>query len=243
MIEIYRYNALQSGVFLRRYKRFLVDVELPDRRIVTAFCPNSGSMKGCSDTGTSVMLSYHEFSKRKTLYTLEMVKADGMWVGVNTLLTNDLAHRLIELKLIHELSPYKVIKREATFGNSRLDFLLSNGKRECFVEVKNVTLKDGHAAKFPDAVTVRGRKHLNSLMNAIEMGYNACMLYIVQRSDCDCFAPAEEIDPEYVKTLKVAMMTGVKVFAFKFDIRPEGIYFLERLPLHNSILPDQKNHS
>lgn len=229
MIEIYRYNALQSGVLLRRYKRFLADVELPDKQIVTAFCPNSGSMKGCSEPGSLVMISYHESSERKTLYTLEMVKADGVWVGVNTLLTNDLAHRLIELKLIHELSPYKVIKREATFGDSRLDFLLSNGKRECFLEVKNVTLKDGHAAKFPDAVTVRGRKHLNSLMNAVKMGYNACMLYIVQRSDCDCFAPEEEIDPEYAKTLRLALECGVNVFAFKFDARPEGIYALGRV--------------
>jgi sugar fermentation stimulation protein A len=136
---------------------------------------------------------------------------------------------LIELKLIHELSPYKVIKREATFGDSRLDFLLSNGKRECYMEVKNVTLKDGRVAKFPDAVTVRGRKHLNSLMNAVKMGYNACMLYIVQRSDCDCFAPEEEIDPEYAKTLRLALECGVNVFAFKFDARPEGIYALGRV--------------
>lgn len=181
------------------------------------------------------MLSYHESSKRKTLYTLEMVKADGVWVGVDTLLTNDLAHRLIELKLVYELSPYNVIKREVPFGDSRLDFLLSNGKRECYMEVKNVTLRDGHAAKFPDAVTVRGRKHLNSLMKAIEMGYDACMLYIVQRSDCDCFAPAEEIDPEYAKTLRLAREGGINVFAFKFDARPEGIYALGRVPCRDDL--------
>lgn len=230
MIEIHHYNALQTGILLRRYKRFLVDVELPDKQVVTAFCPNSGSMKGCSEPGSPVMISYHESSERKTFYTLETVKADGVWVGVNTLLTNDLAHRLIELKLIHELSPYNVIKREATFGDSRLDFLLSNGKRECYMEVKNVTLKVGRAAKFPDAVTTRGRKHLISLMNAVEMGYDACMLYIIQRSDCDCFSPAEEIDPEYAKTLRLALERGVNVFASKFDARSEGIYSLGRVP-------------
>lgn len=233
MTEIHHYDALQTGILLKKYQRFLVDVELPDKQVVTAFCPNSGSMKSCSEPGSPVMLSYHESPKRKTLYTLELVKADEVWVGVNTLLTNDLAHRLIELKLIHELATYEVIKREATFGDSRLDFLLSNGKRKCYTEVKNVTLKVGNTAKFPDAITVRGRKHLNSLMSAIEMGYDASMLYVVQRSDCDCFAPAEKIDPEYAKTLKLAIQNGVKIFAFKLDARPEGIYFLGRLPLCN----------
>ena len=232
MIEIHHYNALQPGMLLRRYKRFLVYIELPDKQIVTAFCPNSGSMKGCSEPGSQVMLSYHESAKRKTLYTLELVKADKVWVGVNTLLTNDIADRLIKSKLINELSSYKVIKREVVFGDSRLDFLLSDVKTECYMEVKNVTLKDGHAAKFPDAVTVRGRKHLNSLIDAIEMGYDACMLYIVQRSDCDCFAPAEEIDQEYTKTLRLAIQKGVNIFTFKFYVRPEGIYFLGRLPIH-----------
>ena len=234
MIKIHEYGTLHPGTLVKRYKRFLVDVEILDKGIVTAFCPNSGSMKGCSDPGSPVRLSFHSDSpERKTLYTLEMVKADNVWVGVNTLLTNVLAHELLKRKLVRELSDYHIIRREITFGGSRLDFFLSDGKRVCYMEVKNVTLRNGNAAEFPDAVTVRGRKHMNALMNAKEQGYDACMLYVVQRPDCDCFRPAADIDPQYSGALRAAQQKGVTILVYKVRVSPEGICFLEALPLCN----------
>lgn len=218
---------------MRRYKRFLVDVQFPDGKIVTAFCPNSGSMKGCSEPGSPVFLSFHgESQKRRTLYTLEMVKAEEVWIGVNTLLTNDLALALLRRNLVKELTEYRVVKREIVYGESRLDFLLSDGKT-CYMEVKNVTLKSGSAAEFPDAVTTRGRRHLNALIRAREEGHGARMLYIVQRSDCDCFGPAASIDPEYSDTLRMAMGKGVGVIACRMSVEPDGIYFSNRLPFCN----------
>lgn len=231
MIEIHLYKNLQQGILVKRYKRFLAQVELTNKRIVTVFCPNSGSMKGCSAPGSTVMVSYMKSDKRKTRYTLEMVKSGKIWVGVNTLLTNSLAHRLIELRLIPEFCSYRLEKREVTFEDSRLDFILSGNQKKCFVEVKNVTLRDGAVAQFPDAVTIRGRKHLCSLMNAVLQGYEAYMMYVVQRSDCYTFSPAKEIDPQYAETLKQAIQKGVKVIACKLKVTPKRICFDNRILL------------
>ncbi len=232
MIKLHEYGTLSAATLIRRYKRFLVDVELPGGRIVAAFCPNSGSMKGCSDQGSSVLLSFHGSSEgRKTAYTLEMVKAGGVWIGVNTLLTNALVQELLNRKLVRELSGYHIIKREIPFGDSRLDFSLSDGKRTCYMEAKNVTLRNGNAAEFPDAVTVRGRKHMNALMRARELGFDACMFYVVQRPDCDCFRPAADIDPEYSEAFRTAREKGVTILVCKVRVGPGGICFLKTLPL------------
>lgn len=228
---LHKYGELFPATLVRRYKRFLVDVELPDKRTIAAFCPNSGSMRGCSNAGSPVLLSFCDRSaERKTRYTLEMIKAGDVWVGVNTLLTNALAHELLKRKLVGELSDYHIIKREVTSGDSRLDFSLSDGKRTCYMEVKNVTLRNGNAAEFPDAVTARGKKHINALMRAKEQGHDACMLYVVQRSDCDCFRPAADIDPEYSDTFNAARQKGVIMLVYKVRVGPEGIWFLDTLP-------------
>jgi sugar fermentation stimulation protein A len=231
MTEIYRYPALSPGRLLRRYKRFLADVELSAGETVAAFCPNSGSMKGCSEPGSRVMLSPAGSPGRKTGYTLEMVMADGVWVGVNTLLTNRLAHNMLSMGLIEELAPYRVLRREASCGDSRLDFLLGKGERRCYLEVKNVTLREGAACRFPDAVTLRGLRHLHALMGAVGEGHGAFMLYVVQRKDCGCFAPAEDIDPGYSRALRLAVRRGVKALAYGLEVSPEGVSLSGRLPL------------
>jgi sugar fermentation stimulation protein A len=238
MEKIYDYPTLTSATLIRRYKRFLVDAQMSDGRIVTAFTPNSGSMKTCSDPGSPVMLSFDPKPGRKTDYTLEMVQSDGTWVGVHTLLANRLAERIIneELTGIETLKGFRVLQREFTYSDSRFDLLLEKGEDRCLVEVKNVTLKDGDVARFPDAVTSRGRKHLLTLMDAVSNGYTACMLYIVQRSDCLTFATARNIDPEYDRTFTKAVDHGVSVGVCRLKITPEEIFYIDSLPMEDSCL-------
>lgn len=190
-------------------------------------------MLRCAAPGSPVMLSQTQSPTRKTRYTLEMVQADGVWVGVNTHLTNTISEELIRRGLAH--SPLSgnswEIKREATVGNSRLDFMLTRGPKTCYVEAKNVTLTQGKKAIFPDAVTKRGVKHLRTLMELTGKKTEACILYIIQRSDCSSFAPAREIDPVYAETLAQAIKAGVKALAYGFEVKPEGIWLLGRLPV------------
>ncbi len=239
MIRIHTFDDLHSGVLLKRYKRFLADVRLDDGTVITAFTPNSGSMKTCSDPGSPVMLSYQEKPDRKTKYTLEMVGSDGTWVGVNTFLANELGARIVDggLTGIESLNGFKVEKREYTYGDSRFDMLLSRGSERCLAEVKNVTLRVGDGALFPDAVTLRGRKHLVTLTSALDRGISSCMLYIVQRSDCNFFGPAGDIDPLYAQTFEKGIEAGVKVAACGLDVSPSGIFYLGGLPLSAPALP------
>ena len=231
--KLYDYGDLFPATLLRRFKRFLMDVRFPNGKVESIFCPNTGSMLGCCAPDSPVMLSYSGSPKRKTRYTLEMIKADGIWVGVNTHLTNHIAEQLISQGLAH--APINGcpanIKREWTYGNSRLDFLLAYEDRRCCVEVKNVTLTHEDTALFPDAVTARGTKHLKTLMELAGEKTDACMIYIVQRPDCADFSPAKEIDPEYAKTVKAAMENGVHCLAYRFEVSPDGVYLLGRLPV------------
>ncbi len=231
--KLYEYGELYPATLIRRFKRFLMDVRLPNGEVESIFCPNTGSMLGCSASGAQVMLSLSESPKRKTRYTLEMIQADGVWIGVNTHLTNRIAEQLIKRSLGHGPigSCPTNIKREWTHGNSRLDFLLSYEDRRCCVEVKNVTLTHEETALFPDAITARGTKHLKTLMELAGEKTDACMIYIVQRPDCSHFSPAKEIDPEYAKTLGIAMNAGVHCLAYRFEVAPDGVYLLGRLPV------------
>lgn len=228
---IHRYGELIQGVLIKRYKRFLADVTLADGTAVTAFTPNSGSMTGCSDPGSPVMLSRQSKPGRKTDYTLEMVQAGGVWVGVNTLLANRLAASVVDAGLLKDtsLAGLTVEKREYRYGDSRLDLLLSGGRQRCLVEVKNVTLRKGEAALFPDAVTSRGLKHLRALTRALDEGYLAAMIYMVQRSDCSTFGPAAAIDPAYAQELARAMQAGVAVVPVRLHVRPAKISFVDIL--------------
>ena len=225
-------SGLLPGRLLRRYKRFLADMELADGRTVTAHCPNSGSMTGCAVPGSPVLLSVSSKPSRKLPYTWELVQADGVWVGINTSLTNRLAREGIENGMVAELSGYEFLRGEVPYGaHSRLDFMLSGERGDCFVEVKNVTLVDGKRALFPDAVTVRGQKHLRDLMEIVTTGKRGVIFFVVQRGDAELVSPAERIDPEYARLLRLAVGSGVEAIAYQAMVSPTEIKLSQRLPV------------
>jgi len=233
-IKLYTLNFKQSlvhGTLIKRYKRFLADVKLDDGTEVIAHCTNSGSMKSCLENGAEVYLTPVTDPKRRTKFTWEMIKINGSWVGINTANPNKLAFEAISAGLITELSGYTNVKREVVFGDSRFDIFAENENEQCFVEVKNVSLKEGKYALFPDAVTTRGQKHLKTLMEVKAAGIRAVMLYIVQRTDVEVFAPAIDIDQEYAKGLKQAVNAGVEVIVFQVEVTPEEIYIKKKLPV------------
>lgn len=223
-------TPLVPGKLIKRYKRFLTDVELENGETVIAHCTNSGSMKSCIEEGADVYLSPVSDPKRKTKFTWEMIKINNKWVGINTGWPNVLAYEAIKNNEITELSGYTHVKREVKFGDSRFDVYAENENEKCFVEVKNVTLKEGDAALFPDAVTTRGQKHLKTLIEVKKQGYRAVMLYVVQRLDVDYFAPARSIDPAYAKALELAVENGVEVLAMQAEVKPSGIDLMKHLP-------------
>lgn len=219
------------GTLIKRYKRFLADIRLDDGTEVVAHCTNSGSMKSCLENGAEVYLSPVTDPARKTRFTWEMIKIGGNWVGINTANPNKLAFEAISAGIIPELSGYTNVKREVVFGDSRFDVFAENETGKCFVEVKNVTLKEGKYALFPDAVTTRGQKHLKTLMEVKAAGMRAVMLYIVQRTDVEVFAPATEIDPEYAKALKQAVNAGVEVIVMQAEVLPDSVELKRKLPV------------
>lgn len=223
-------NQLVHGTLIKRYKRFLADVKLDNGTEVVAHCTNSGSMKSCLENGAEVYLSPVDDPKRKTKFTWEMIKINGDWVGINTGNPNKLAFEAISSDKISGLEGYTTVKREVKFGDSRFDVFAENENEKCFVEVKNVTLKEGKYALFPDAVTTRGQKHLKTLIEVKNQGIRAVMLYIIQRSDVEVFAPAREIDPDYSETLKLAVESGVEVIPIKAKVTPQTIELGEILP-------------
>ena len=224
-------TKLVHGTLLRRYKRFLADVKLDDGSTVLAHCTNSGAMTSCLENGAEVFLTPVNDPKRKTKFTWEMIKIDGSWVGINTGVPNILAYEAIKNHEIPGLDAYSTVRREVTFGDSRFDVFAENEREKCFVEVKNVTLKVGNYARFPDAVTTRGRKHLNTLMEVKQQNMRAVMLYIVQRTDVAIFAPAATIDPGYAQTLKIAIDSGVEVIAMQAKVTPHEIRLTHPLPV------------
>jgi sugar fermentation stimulation protein A len=224
-------EKLVHGTLMKRYKRFLADVKLDNGEEITAHCTNSGSMKSCLENGAEVYLSPVNDPKRKTRFTWEMIKINGDWVGINTGNPNKLAFEAISKGEIPGLDNYTIVRREVKFGDSRFDIFAENKNEQCFVEVKNVTLKEGKYALFPDAVTTRGQKHLNTLVEVKKQGMRAVMLYIVQRSDVEIFAPAKEIDPGYAKALKKAVSEGVEVIAMQAKVTPEKIDLVKKLPV------------
>jgi sugar fermentation stimulation protein A len=233
MDYIHRYRGLVAGTLQRRYKRFLADVTLTDGTTVTAFCPNSGSMMGLVKPGTPVMLSVSDNPARKTRYTLELLRPASHWVAVNTLLTNSLAETIIRQgRLAGIFGPVAALKREVTVGRSRLDMLLEGPDgQKTYIEVKSVTLRIGAQARFPDAVTVRGTRHLGELVSLSEDGNRAAMLYLVQRGDCRCFSPAQEIDPVYSRAFREAQERGVAVHVVNLGVNTRGVYYKGILPL------------
>ena len=223
-------KKLIHGTLIKRYKRFLADIKLDDGTEVTAHFTNSGSMKSCLEDGAEVYLTPVNDPKRKTKFTWEMIKINGDWVGINTGNPNKLAFEAVVNNQIPELTGYTKVQREVKFGDSRFDVYAENDSEKCFVEVKNVSLKVGKYARFPDAVTTRGQKHLRTLMEVKSEGMRAVMLYVIQRSDVEIFGPAKEIDPEYAKTLKDAIKAGVEIIPIQAKVTPEKIELTKILP-------------
>ncbi|WP_020401225.1 DNA/RNA nuclease SfsA [Kordiimonas gwangyangensis] len=224
-------ETLTEGRLIKRYKRFLADVELPSGEVVVAHCANSGSMLGCKDPGSRVLLSPNRNPKAKLDWRWEMIEVDGSLVGINTSHPNAVVADAIENGAIPELTGFNSLRREVKYGvNSRIDILLADPGL-CYVEVKNVTLKVGAQAQFPDAVTTRGAKHLRELIDMVAEGHRAVMFYLVQRSDCESFTPAAHIDPTYAAGLREAAEKGVELLCYTCDLTPEKIEIAGTLPI------------
>lgn len=217
---------LQSGILIKRYKRFLADVRLADGSEITIHCPNTGSMKNCAEPGSRVWFSDSGNDKRKYRHTWELVQVqDGAIAGINTSRANALVLEALQAGAIGTLAGYPVIRSEVKYGseNSRIDLLLeSEGRPSCFVEVKSVTLGEGHTGFFPDAVTERGRKHLRELITMVEQGQRAVLFFCVQHTGVKVVKPADHIDPAYGKQLREAAESGVEVLAWRWQLSPQG---------------------
>lgn len=221
-----------SGTLVKRYKRFMADVKLENGELVTAHCPNSGSMQTCCEPGRPVFLSIHDNPKRKLKYTWELIEMPTSLVGINTLVPNRLVAQSIAVGMIPDLNGYDNMVREVkTAHNSRLDILLSSGeKKRCFVEIKNCSLVKDGVAFFPDAVTSRGLKHLVELRSLVSAGFRSVMFFMIQRMDAEFFQPADHIDSAYGKELRKAVNQGVEVLVYDTRITLKSITLNRKIP-------------
>ena len=225
-------EPLFHGTLIRRYQRFLADVQLDDGSLVTAHTPNTGSMLGCARPGSRVVLSKSGNPARKYAHSWELVHTDGVWVGINTLLPNRLVREGIENGAIAELAGYREIRSEVAYGTgSRIDLLLSGDAGRCYVEVKNVTLVEEGSALFPDAVTARGQKHLRELMEVVRLGHRGVTVFVVQRGDGERVRPADAIDPAYGALLREAAQAGVELLAYRAEVTLNRVHLNLRLPV------------
>lgn len=227
-------KPLLKGKLIKRYKRFLADVELQNGDITTVHCANSGGLHGVTSPGLTVWLSESVNPARKLKYTWEMVEVDGTVVGVNTSWPNALVEEAIQQQVITELRDYRHLKREVKYGaSSRLDILLQDPvKGDCFVEIKNVHMcREPLVAEFPDGVTARGTKHLSEMISVVQEGKRAVMLYVIQRQDCQNLKFAADIDPVYAQTALKAKEQGVEFYAYYCDVNPDGIIIKSPLPV------------
>ena len=217
-------NKLIPGVFIKRYKRFFVDVQI-ENKVITAHCPNTGSMKGLLKEGNKVWLSKSNNPDRKLKYTLQIIEDDNSKVGVNTHLTNKIILDALKNNLIKEFDKNITIKPEVKFGdNTRFDFLITKKNYKAFVEVKNVTLmRKPKIAEFPDAITSRGAKHIEELIKASKKGYKVYIAFIIQREDCNQFVIASDIDPEYSKLLSKAVKKKLNILCYDCKFSSKGI--------------------
>ncbi len=222
----------QRGYLVKRYKRFLADIRLPDDKIITVHCPNTGSMKGCSTPGSEVVISKSANMQRKYAWTLEMVKDNKCWIGVNTSLTNKLVQEGLENGIIDDFGQIDFIQREVKVSSaSRLDFLVQANGKKCYIEVKNCSMAENGIALFPDAVTSRGTRHLHELDRLRSSEVDTAVLFCVQRADARSFMPAKLIDPEYTETLVKIYENGVKVLAYQADVNPDSVTITKKIPV------------
>ncbi len=227
-------DALIEGRLVRRYKRFLADVELSDGSVITVHCPNPGTMLGLADPGNPVWISDSGNPKRKLRHTLELMKVPGALVGINTNLPNRLAEEALAAGRIAQLAGFDKLTREVAYGrNSRID-LLATGEdiADTYIEVKNVhMLREAGHFEFPDCVTERGAKHLRELADMAQSGHRAVMLFVIQRADGDRFSLARDIDPGYGAAFDQALSAGVEAFAIRCKVSIEEIVAQELVPI------------
>jgi len=225
-------KSLIKGKLIKRYKRFFADVKL-NKEIVTAHCPNTGSMKGLLEEGNEAYILPNNDPKRKLKYGLEIIKTRKNLVGVNTHMANRIVQHGLENNLIKELQNNDIIKPEVFFNKeTRFDFLIEKNKQKSFVEVKNVTLfRKINTAEFPDSVTTRGSKHLLTLIDAIKKGYKSYLLFLVQIQNMDKFKIAKDIDTEYYKNYILAKKAGVNFLAYRCNISSKKIFIDKKLKI------------
>jgi sugar fermentation stimulation protein A len=225
-------KSLIKGKLIKRYKRFFTDIKL-NKEVVTAHCPNTGSMMGLLEEGNEVYLLKNDDPKRKLKYGLEIIKSRGNLVGVNTHMANKIAHHGLKNNLIKELKNNDDIKAEVFFNKeTRFDFLIEKNKQKIFMEVKNVTLfRDKNIAEFPDAITSRGSKHLLTLIDAIRKGYKCYLLFLVQIENMEYFRIAKDIDSEYYKNYLIAKKAGVNFLAYRCKISSKEILIDKKLKI------------
>ena len=225
---LYTYPQLYPGILVARYKRFFADIELDTGELITAHCPNTGPMTGVCQIGAPVQVSFHDNPKRKLAYTWETISVDGIWIGVNTALPNKLIKIALEQRLFPELGDYQTIRSEVVYGQdrrSRIDFVLADGERSIYLEVKNTTWSIDDVAIFPDTETTRGQKHLRELIDVMPVD-RAVMLYLINRGDLTKFAPGDTTDPIYAQLLRTAVAKGLQVLPCRFDVSPAGVTYL-----------------
>ncbi len=225
-------KSLIKGKLIKRYKRFFTDIKL-DKEIVTAHCPNTGSMKGLLDANNDVYILPNNNPKRKLKYGLEIIKTRKNLVGVNTHMANRIAQHGLENNLIKELKNSDIIRPEVYYNKeTRFDFLIEKNKQKSFVEVKNVTFfREKSTAEFPDAVTARGTKHLITLIDAIKKGYKSYLLFLVQIQNMEYFKIAKDIDSEYYKNYMLAKKAGVNILAYRCGISSKKILIDKKLKI------------
>ncbi|MCG1033666.1 DNA/RNA nuclease SfsA [Bacillus amyloliquefaciens] len=225
---------LQPATLIQRYKRFLADVVTPNGETLTLHCPNTGAMTGCATPGDTVWYSTSSNIKRKYPHTWEITQtAEGEYICVNTLRANQLVKEAISLDFIPELRGYNLLKSEVKYGSesSRIDFMLQADDRpECYIEVKSVTLAEKDNGYFPDAVTLRGQKHLRELMSVAAAGKRAVLLFAVLHSAIGRFSPARHIDLKYAQLLNEAQKQGVEVLVYKAELSADNITLRSALP-------------
>ena len=227
-------SNLVSGRLVKRYKRFFADVEMSNGRIVTAHCPNTGSMLGLAKHGVKVWLEPNEDPRKKLKYSWKLVDHEnGHFTGVDTSIANKIVYEALLQRKILEVLDYDIILREQKYGaNSRVDFLLRNGSKTCYLEVKSVTLcRQEKIAEFPDTVTSRGAKHLKELSKTVSPNTRAIVLYLVQRSDCNYFKIADDLDQTYLNETILSKNSGVEFVSYRVNFLSNGIELGYKLEL------------
>lgn len=224
------HSKLQNGTFLKRYKRFFADIDW-NGQVITAHVPNTGSMKGCNESGSDCLFSVSDDPARKLKYTLEMIKAkSGSWVGVNTSSPNKIVKEALEARLLPHWKDFSSVKAEAKLdARTRFDFEALDARgNKTYIEVKNVTMAEGDVALFPDAVTERGQKHLRELTRLSEEGFGAELVFTVQREDVGSFAPADAVDAVYGELLREARDKGVRITVLAVSLSEEEVRLTDR---------------